>query len=463
MDGVILDCDVDQLSDAGIIEAKENQTEEERYIAKERILSNIYIPPEELEKMRESYSHSIVQDFDDSFHLSKEEREKRQKMYGKFIALRKTRKKVRRLDQYVEIHRLCMDILDEVAKENGVYEPEKFKKLVLTGKIYVNGLTFPKLQGKSRKKINWEYITENYIEDRERDPKELLREDESEDFVGEESLDESIVHYFGSKDALDEILEDFDEETKLHNTRTFTDSSEDEYVAEVGNRKSKKALIKSSPVLLDELKKRANLDKRNNRAKSYSVTDLDEEDMEFIKKYDLKRSTKTKKGYIPVFEGDITNKNDVNRYMTKMEEFERENTFVDYHGKRINIDDLNEINLKAAMEANGWNIRNLAYYKKEHKKMKKARKADEKKEKRLKQALLAIQERKEGREESLTGLKINSKKEKKLSKKKKKKVKKNHKKELKHFDDVLLDINGRREETFKEYRKEMENFSWMNR
>ena len=102
-------------------------------------------------------------------------------------------------------------------------------------------------------------ITENYIEDRERDPKELLREDESEDFVGEESLDESIIHYFGSKDALDKILEDFDEETKLHNTRTFTDSSEDEYVAEVGNRKSKKALIKSSPVLLDELKKRAEL------------------------------------------------------------------------------------------------------------------------------------------------------------------------------------------------------------
>ena len=43
---------------------------------------------------------------------------------------------------------------------------------------------------------------------------------------------------------------------------------------------------------------------------------------------------------------------------------------------------------------------------------------------------------------------------------KKKKVKKKHKKELNYLDDVFLDINNRTEETFNEYRKEMESFSW---
>lgn len=463
MDGVIMDCRLDDLAKEGVINpelVKESEQEDDSYVAKERILANIYIPEEELEKMKESYSHSIVQDFDDNYHLTREERQQQQELYGKFISLKKRRKKIRKLNQYVETHRLCMDILNDVAESNGVYSADKFKKLVLEGKINVNGLTFPKLQGKARKQINWDYITENYIEDRTKDPKELLREDDSEDFTDEESIDDAVVRYFGSQEEFDKIIQDFDEERKIYNSRPIIDVDDDEYVAETGTKKSRKALVKSSPIILDELKKRSNLDRKNRRAKSY-ITDLQDEDMEFITKYDLKMSSKTKKGAIPQFSGDITNKDDVNRYMAEMEEYERENTFIDYNGRRINLNDLNEINLKAAMEANGWNLRNLYSNKKEQKKLEKARKEDKKKEKKLKKMLIEIQQRKKGRQESIEGIKINSKKKKSgLNKKKKKKVKKKHKKELNYLDDVLLDINKRTEETFEEYRKEMESFSW---
>lgn len=463
MDGVVMDCRLDDLAKDGVVDpslVEEESKEDDSYVAKERIMKSVYIPPEEMEKLRESYSHSIVQDFDDNYHLTREEREQQQELFGKFIALKKRRKKIRKIDQYVETHRLCMDILNDVAESNGVYSPERFKKLVLSGKITVNGLVFPKLQGKARKQMNWDYITENYIEDTTKDPKELLREDESEDFSDEETIDDAVVRYFGSQEEFDKIIEDFDEERKIYNSRPILDTNDDEYVAEVGTKKTRKALVKSSPIILDEIKKRSNLDRKNRRARSY-ITDLQDEDMEFITKYDLKMSSKSNKGTIPVFTGDITNKDDVNRYMTQMEEYERENTFVDYHGKRINLNDLNEINLKAAMEANGWNLRNLYSNKKEQKKLEKARKEDKKKEKRLKKMLMEIQQRKQGRKESIEGIKINSKKKKSgMKKKKKKNVKKKHKKELNYLDDVFLDINNRTEETFNEYRKEMESFSW---
>ena len=73
--------------------------------------------------------------------------------------------------------------------------------------------------------------------------------------------------------------------------------------------------------------------------------------------------------------------------------------------------------------------------------------------------LIQLQQRKEGGKEKING--INTKKKKDgLSKKKKKKVKKNHKKELNKLDDVFMDINDATQESFSEYRKDMEDFTW---
>ena len=72
---------------------------------------------------------------------------------------------------------------------------------------------------------------------------------------------------------------------------------------------------------------------------------------------------------------------------------------------------------------------------------------------------LTQNKKKEGGKAVING--VNSKKKKKgLSKKKKKKVEKKHKKELDHLDDIFMDINQSTQETFNDYRKEMENFEW---
>lgn len=461
MDGIVLDCSLNEMEEKGMIEISEEEKEkqEEEYALRERKIADVYIPPEELEELRKSYSHSIVQDFDDMYHMSDEEKEKMGELYNKFITLKKYKKKTRKIDEYVKIHRLCLDILNDVAETNGIYPPEKFKKLVLSGKILVDGLNFPKLQGKARKTINWNYVSREYIEDTSKDPKELIREDKSEDFVTEESFDKAIERYFGSKEELDEMIGDVNKEDESASIDEFMNPEKYDYIATVGDKKSRKNLVKFSPVILDEIKKREKLDKRNRRCNSY-ITNLSEDDMEFIERYDLKRNKKKNNG-VPVFRGDITNEADVEFYEQQMDEYERANTYVDYNGKSVTIDEYNELELKTAMDANGWNIRKLYVNKKEEKKLKKLEKADKKKEKRIKKMLIEIQNRREGRKDKESVQAINSKKKKKgLSKKKKKKVKKNHKKEIDYFDDVLLDINGSTKETFNKYREEMEDFTW---
>ena len=458
MDGIILDCSREELAEQGGIELTEEEKEEQKekaYKLQKREVKLAYIPEEELERLKESYSRSIVQDFDDTYHMSKEDRKEMEERYSKFIALKKQRKKIRKIDQYIMCHRLCEDILNDVAETNGVYSPKKFKKLVLKGEIKVGGLVFPKLQGKARKTFNWDYIYENYILNRDSDPSELMRTAEGED-IEDSNIDELSKQYFGEGE-LNKIFDSYNPEDELEDHIIVPDE-DDCSIAIEGDKKSKKMLIKTSPVILSEIKKREKLDRRQRRAKSY-LTDIDESDMDFLDKYDMKRNKKKYKEGIPKFTGDINNKEDVDNYMYLMDEYERETIFVDYHGKSVNINDKNELDMQSLMDENGWNVRELYENKKAEKRLKKERKKNEKKEKMLKEMLIAVQKKKEGGKEVING--INTKKKKKgLSKKKKKKVEKKHKKELDQLDDIFMDINQSTQETFNDYRKEMENFEW---
>ena len=461
MDGIVFDTTREELAEKGAVELTQEEIDEQKkqkekiYKLKERQLSNVYIPEEELEELRKSYSRSIVQDFDDTYHMSKEDRKEMEERYSKFIALKKQRKKIRKIDQYIYCHRLCEDILNDVAETNGVYSPEKFKKLVLKGEINVEGLTFPKLQGKARKAFNWDYIYENYILNRDADPKELMKTGEGED-IEDDNIEELSKQYFGDGE-LDRILDNYDPDAIVEDHMIDPDE-DDPSIAIEGDKKSKKMLIKVSPIILSEIKKREKLDRRQKRASSY-LTDIEESDLEFIDKYDMKRNKKKEKEGIPEFTGDIMNKHDVDEYMMEIDEYERENTFVDYHGKRVNINDLNELEMQELMDQNNWNIRNLYENKKAEKKLKKEKERYRKKEKQLKKMLVQLQQRKEGGKDKING--INTKKKKDgLSKKKKKKVKKKHKKELNKLDDVFMDINDATQESFSEYRKDMEDFTW---
>ena len=116
------------------------------FTRKERTISE-----KKRKELEEVYSRVAVHDFGDDYHLSEEERRKRNKYYEVFAKLKKCKRKFRKLDEYVKVYRLCMNALQVVAEENGIYDPDKFIRMTIRGDIEVYGLSFPKYVGKNKK------------------------------------------------------------------------------------------------------------------------------------------------------------------------------------------------------------------------------------------------------------------------------------------------------------------------
>ena len=54
-----------------------------------RKIKEVYIPPDEIEELHDRYSKVVVQDFEDDYHISREEREAMRKRYEKFFRLKR--------------------------------------------------------------------------------------------------------------------------------------------------------------------------------------------------------------------------------------------------------------------------------------------------------------------------------------------------------------------------------------
>ena len=160
------------------------------------------------------------------------------------------------------------------------------------------------------------------------------------------------------------------------------------------------------------------------------------------------------------------NDEDYKRYMMELNEYERTQIKVNYNGKMRTQDEIDEIELKDMLEEAGWNVRNLYKNKEKEKKLKKAIKKDRKREKELKKQLLNIQNRNKKRKGE--DIEFDSKKKNKEKKKKKKDKEsdwdglKYYKEEAKEeFDSLLLSTVNRDDyESFKEYKEDMEDFSF---
>ena len=135
---------------------------------------NLYIPPARLEKMESTYGVSIVHDFGDEYHLTDEEREAQNNYYKLFARLNKCKRKYRKINEFVDCARISLQCLQAVAENNTVYTPDEFMSLVMKEKIIVNGWFYPKYNGKDRKQLSWDYITEFILGDA--DSKELLKQ-----------------------------------------------------------------------------------------------------------------------------------------------------------------------------------------------------------------------------------------------------------------------------------------------
>lgn len=452
MSTIILDASKNQkyVEEHGdLIEENMVLSEDEAAPARERKIREVYIPPEEKEQLLALYTNVVVQDFEDEYHMSKEDRENMRAKYEKFFRLKKGfTKKIRRLDKYVEACRLCMGIIRDTAATNGIYDPEEFELMALKGKVQINGLNFPKFQGKGKKFINWDYVAE-FIVDDTKDIYELIgrpAEPEDEKRSVEELFDQGEYDYILTPRTEEEA---YVEECKTN--YLDPDQMGNEYAADL-SKKDKKHLAKIFPNYM-KIAKEMNKASDGGR-KDTMIWQIDREKLQFIEEYDAKvRGAKAgKNGGIPVFKGEMTNQTDVDRYLYAMEQWEDDNTFVQFNGRWITRGEMEDIKVKQMLEESGWNLRNLYDNKEREKRLEKAKANDKKRIKKLKQMLAEIQERSDKRDKGEDVTEGINKKKKKKDKKAKKKAK--------GYDEIILDAAGADDENMKMYKKRMESMKW---
>jgi hypothetical protein len=384
----------------------------------EEARKNLYIPPERLAKMESTYGVSIVHDFGDEYHLTDEEREAQNNYYKLFARLNKCKRKYRKIDEFVNCARISLQCLQAVAENNTVYSSDEFMALVMKEKIIVNGWFYPKYNGRDRKQLSWDYIAEFILGDE--DPKELLKQKSNEyEFLTEEELEEEAKILF-SDEEYNKIFEKPDPDQTYREEVHVIDLDEEPIedgsnIAVYADKSETKALLKAAPELLilaKDIRKEMKSAEQINRY----VSDIRMEDIEAIEEYDNKRNFVSDSD-IPQFTGDITNDKDYHKYLRALKIYEETQIKVNYAGKMRTQEEINELQLKEALESAGWNIRVLYDNQIKEKKLKKAMKADKKREKKLKEQLTKVQDRSKRR----MGVDIDDASSKKKKKKKNKK------------------------------------------
>ena len=379
---------------------------------------NFYILPHRLAKMEETYGVSIVHDFGDEYHLTDEEREAQNNYYKLFARLNKCKRKYRKINEFVDCARISLQCLQAVADNNTVYTPDEFMTLVMKEKLIVNGWFYPKYNGRDRKQLSWDYITEFILSDT--DSKELLKQKTNDyEFLSDDELEEEAKVLF-SEEEYNEIFKEPDPDQTYREEVHVIDLDEEKFdkgsnIVIYSDKSDTKDFLKAAPELLlvaKEIRKEMKSEEHVNRY----VSDIRKDDIEAIEEYDNKRKFVSDSD-IPKFTGDITNDKDYHKYLRELKLYEETQIKVNYNGKMRSEEEIKELQLKEALESAGWNIRVLYDNQLKEKKLKKALKADKKREKKLKEQLTKVQDRSKRR----MGIDIDDQAKKKKKKKNKKK------------------------------------------
>lgn len=440
--------------DSELAEAIKDPDDYEASQERTRTVREVYIPENELKELHEMYSHVVVQDFEDEYHMSREDRESLRQRYAKFFALKQNyTKKIRKLDKYIEACRIALQIVDDTAEHNGILNPDEFRAMVLKGEIRINGLQLPKYIGRGKKTLNWDYVIDVML-DPSIDPKILMRDTlkEAEDDRPDISLDE---------DFIDQLIADAKEhQNDLDKPGMVNECDNTADFASPMSKKDQK-LMRSICPGYDKVIKQIN--RRNSkRRENAMIWELDQDDIKWIEEYDNRQNRK-RYGDAPEFTGDFTNNEDIEAYLFQMEEYERSTEMVEYHGSYVTQEDYDELKFKEILERNNYNLRNLYGNKEREKQRIKETKRNKKKIHTLKKMLAQIQEQNsDDSDKGLTGDIIMHTKEElesggKINKKKKKNKK--AKKKSKIMDDVLLSAVGSKADDMDEYFEEMSSMS----
>ena len=410
---------------------KEKKPQEPEYTEKqirtfeqeiEEARKNLYVSPRLVQMMDDSWNAGVVvHDFLDDYHMPEEEKIKKNQFYKQFRKLNNWKRVHKKIDSFIECARDSISCLIEVAKENTVYSPEKFIKLVMRGKINVAGWFYPKYKGRDRKDYDWKYLNEFILSD---EPLENLSRKQNiteADRHTEEELLEMSDRFF-TKEELEYYMRPMtDEEKYRYEIRPF-DEEKDEHIAEEAESnivvetsyKQSRKFLKDHPEVMDAIKDR----QRSARSVSnlrYASDFRHDDDMDIIAEFDRKFGYQSESD-LPVFRGkDITKSSAYHKYMHDLEQYERTQIKYNDRGTYRTEEEMREVGIKEALDAAGWNIRKLYDNEKIEKKLKKASKRDRKREKELKRQLTKIQSRSEKRKEALTGGDYKKKKKKKKS------------------------------------------------
>ena len=355
---------------------------------------NLYLSPERLAKMEETYGVAIVHDFGDEYHLTDEEREAQNNYYKLFARLNKCKRKYRKINEFVDCARISMQCLQAVAENNTVYDTEEFMRLVLKEKIIVSGWFYPKYNGRDRKQLSWDYIAEFILTDRPSE--ELLKQKSSEnEFLTPDELEEEARVLF-DEDEYNYILQEPTPEQIFKQEIHVIDLDEEELqrgsnIAIYTDKSDTKEFVKAAPELLI-LAKDIRREMKSTEQLGRYVSDIRMDDIETIEAYDNKRRIVSDSD-IPVFTGDITSSKDYHKYIRALEQYEDTQIKENYAGQMRTREEIKQIQLKEALESAGWNIRVLYDNQLKEKKLEKARKADKKREKKLKEQLTKVQNR----------------------------------------------------------------------
>lgn len=429
------------------------------------------ISPEQYAKMAAHYEVVCVNDYGDAYHMSDEDRHRISKYHDLFTRLNRCKRKHKRLNDFVKVYRLAMECLKAVAKDNGIYRPKVFRKMVMDGKIKVTGLFFPSYIGRDRKSVGWETVAE-YILDTTLDPNDLMPKEIDLSYDDDDS---GFTDYFTEEDY-QHVLEVIEKYDKL--PAVSVDDNPPEIYAKVHSKKESKHFSDNHPEVIKAIKESQKASKKRKRIQErvngVYLYEMSESEFNEISEIDERRGYSSYDDDMPVFRGNIMKRKDYKRYMHALDMYEEEHCIVNVDGKMKTVEEANMDKLMREFASSGINVRALYKNKADKKKLKKIHKQDEKRIKKLKSQILEIKKR-DKKLVDKHGIEFNAKDEKKLKKGKKKKKSKNKDKEKRQqtevqriteeaMDNVLLDtlVGEEDYENFKEWQEDMEDFTFDN-
>lgn len=418
----------------------------------------VQLSSKKIQALNDLYEDVVVHDYGDEYHKTEEELESENAFFRTYRTIAGRKKKYNSLPKFIDATRNCLQFLYTVAENQQIYEKDEFISMWANKDIEINGMYLPKYNGKDKKRLNWSALSEYILSDG--DPSEFLKEEEAPMIDSEEALDRQIATLFTVKEYED-IVESSIRQMANPNEEGFVDVDEKSTIdgrpiAIESSKKSRKRLMEDNPGFSITLKETFRNSQKLNDFSKQMVYDMHNDDLDAIRKYDETYGVESAQD-VPILHGSIMDDDDYQDYNDALEDWDVDNTLVDYFGKTMTREEYNDSLIKERMEAAGINIRVFWNEKRKEKRLKEYLKKERERERRLQLELSKTSESLKKKKDKLrkmsdADIKKLLKDEKKKTRNFEKPLRKAKKKKKKKLDQFLLGPSGKK--SFKEYKKD---------